>query len=235
MAIADPGLDHDPARAAAVGSQGGVIVADLLYDGLTEIGADGRIRPALAIDWAGEDDYRTWRFELDPDRIDTEVVAAHLRAGAAGATAEETGPLDHVDAVTIVGAATVVVTLDRADPTFAHRLAGLAQSIVGPGAEPTGRYRPGPAAAGTQLLTPLDPDAPTVELHIAPTALDAYEILTLGLVDAAVAPPDRLDDALRRFGYQVPDGAPASSFVAAPQAQGIGVRSDGSLDLWAPE
>jgi oligopeptide transport system substrate-binding protein len=54
----------DPAKASP-GSQSQLVLADLLYDGLTEWdSATGELRPALATSWELSDDLLTWEFEL---------------------------------------------------------------------------------------------------------------------------------------------------------------------------
>ena len=63
IGLVDPG-SPDPA-AASPGSQSQLVLADLLYDGLTEWdAASGEIRPALAASWELSDDLLSWEFQL---------------------------------------------------------------------------------------------------------------------------------------------------------------------------
>ena len=75
-------------------------------------------------------------------------------------------------------------------------------------------------------------DAPELRTEASPTDdLDAYELLTLGLVDAAVAPSEWLDDARQRFGFEGPSGVGGTVFVTAPQAHGVLATAEGFLEL----
>lgn len=68
LAVAD-GWSLDPADAGAA-SITNRVVADLLYEGLTAIGADGRPEPALAERWFVSDDRTTWTFVLSDTLVD---------------------------------------------------------------------------------------------------------------------------------------------------------------------
>ncbi|HEX4868283.1 MAG TPA: ABC transporter substrate-binding protein [Acidimicrobiales bacterium] len=62
LALGAP-VQPDPTLASS-GSPAELMVLDLLHDGLTRMGADGTVRPALARAW--HHDGTTWTFELDP-------------------------------------------------------------------------------------------------------------------------------------------------------------------------
>jgi len=56
-------------------------LVDLIFDGLTRVGADGRLEPALAQNWTVAEDGRTIRFQLHPDKTwhdGTPVTAADV-------------------------------------------------------------------------------------------------------------------------------------------------------------
>ena len=58
--------------------QGAVVLADLLFDGLTQIGAEGGLEPGLASSWTVSDDGLVWTFDLDLDRTNVADVVAGL-------------------------------------------------------------------------------------------------------------------------------------------------------------
>ncbi|MEM9891757.1 MAG: hypothetical protein AAF962_12900 [Actinomycetota bacterium] len=140
--------------------------------------------------------------------------------------------LDGIDSVAATSGGTIEFTLSDPDGGFPWLLSGLAASVVGADGDPTGRYRtideveplPAPAPAlsddgvetdgavpdesglpGEVALQAVDPSAvgpDTIEIRWATDDIAAYELLTLGLADAAVAPPTLLDDAAQRFGHR---------------------------------
>ncbi len=67
----------DPAQLSMT-DQGAVILADLLFDGLTQIGAGGDLEPGLATSWTVSDDGLVWTFALDLDRTTVADVVAGL-------------------------------------------------------------------------------------------------------------------------------------------------------------
>lgn len=81
----------DPA-AANPGSPSELMVADLLHDGLTALGEDGTIVPALAAEWELDEAGTTWRFVLVDDATfsdgspltSEDVVASVTRVAASG-------------------------------------------------------------------------------------------------------------------------------------------------------
>ena len=60
-----PSLDPG---ALSAGSHTDLLVADLLYDGLTTLGPDGKAQPAVAASWKGSADHKTWRFRIADGR-----------------------------------------------------------------------------------------------------------------------------------------------------------------------
>ncbi len=197
----------------ALGDQASVIVADLLYDGLTEIafgtdafsdGPDGAdeptLVPALALGWSANDELTEWTFVLDVDRIDAELVAAHfavLRQEARGSVA---AAVAHVESVQAIGAGEVRFVLSEPDGAFPWLLSGVAFSVVGEQGATTGRHLlSADDEAQMHLVSQVD-GLPDVTLVWEESARAAYNRLTVGVVDAAVAPPDAMEDARTRFG-----------------------------------
>jgi len=185
--------------------QESVIVADLLYDGLTE--ADARrstLRPALATSWSSNDDATEWTFELDNDRVDADVVVAHFESLRTNATGSTAASLASLVAVENTGATTVRFEMDRPNAGLPWLLAGVAMSVVGERGEPTGRYDIEESTADSLVLNGRAAGLPNVSIGWEDTASDAYDRLTVGVVDAAVAPADALDDAAARYGVSPP-------------------------------
>ncbi len=121
--------------------QGAVIIADLLYDGLTEIDtATGTLRPGLASTWEANADFRRWTFQIDPD---AGLTADEIVAGLARLVGEGSGPAltAGIEAISAPDDQTVLVDLYRSNAGFAWIVSGLPYSVAGPDGGPTGSYR----------------------------------------------------------------------------------------------
>lgn len=133
----------------ALTDQSAVILADLLYDGLTEaVGSDGRLGPGLAQAWWPDDAYRSWTFSLDPTRgVSAETVVASLRPLASTYVGPDPRPgvparlAGGIRSVAVVDPLTVTIELDRSNAGLPWVLSGLPFSIVGADAAATGDYR----------------------------------------------------------------------------------------------
>ncbi|MEL7207860.1 MAG: ABC transporter substrate-binding protein [Actinomycetota bacterium] len=199
--------DTTPARVSMT-DQSAVIVADLLYDGLTEVvGRDGTLRPALATAWSADDDFTSWTFTLDGERIAADAVVAHFEGLVDGEVSSATGQLvSSIESVEAIDAQTVAFTLDSPDAGFAWLMSGLPVSVVGPDGGQTGRFAVAADSDRSLRLVAETADndlrPAAVEVHWVASADDGYDLLTLGLADAAVAPVERLADARRRFGHE---------------------------------
>lgn len=204
--------------------QSAVVVADLLYDGLTEMAADGELRPAIASSWQASDDFRNWRFELDPSRgLDAAAVADSFdelrfgnRSGAVAAI------VDGIAAVSADGTDSITIELDEPDAGLPWLLAGLPFSIVGPDEAETGRYEIASDDANGAVLRlrtlAVDvaddgADSPRILVTWAADTTATYDLLTLGMVDAAVADPESVLDAGLRFGAAFPETSVGRFFV----------------------
>ena len=98
-----------------------VIARRLIYDGLTRIGADGSVQPALATGWESDGDAHRWEFRLRPgvrfhddSPLTSTAVVASLNLSCNGGC-----PWSAVHAV----GATVVFTSDMAMPNLPALLA----------------------------------------------------------------------------------------------------------------
>lgn len=194
----------------SLSDQSAVIVADLLYDGLTEsVGDRAVLRPALAVEWSANDDFTEWRFVLDAERVAASDVATYFRALLAveGNPAVTSLLADVASVEAVVDAEEeVVFFLDQPNAGFAWLLSGVGASFVGVDGAPTGRYRVVSDDDAQLILEPIAAAAllPEVAVHWSPSNRKAYDTLTLGLVDAAVGPARSLADAESRFGYVPP-------------------------------
>lgn len=173
-----------------------------IFDGLTEIGPDGVLRPELAVNWQGSADARVWTFELRGDVafhdgrvMRAEDAVASVRAWAVpGVTrVEATGPLS------------LRIELAGGNPDLPYHLAAPGR-IVAPGgavdmplerAVGTGAYRVAQAQAGRSFRASRVADhyrqgragwAETVEVVVIPDADVRAEALRDGFVDVAALP-----------------------------------------------
>ena len=204
----------------SLADQEAVIVADLLYDGLTEaVGTEGRLAPALARQWDANIDFSRWTFQLDPSRASADEVVAHfqmlLRSTSSPAV---TSMLADVDRVEAVSPSSVEIALDHPNAGLPWLMSSVALSVVGPDGTPTGHFTIGSQDDRVMVLVSSGPARPAqrktlhqIELRWGSTADDVYDDLTLGFLDAAVAPPAAMGDARQRFGA-VPTARAISRF-----------------------
>lgn len=222
-----------PAR-LDLANRSAVLVADLLYDGLTTFNVDrGTVEPGLARRWTSDHDFDRWEFELDPEAgVGVEDVAQVF-----GDLSDSEDPLialiaDNVAAVTGT-ADRVVIELDRPDFYFPAAISGVAFSIVdgtadGSAALPTGRFtivsddtngmvlrsdrenRRGPGAGVSEVVITWVDDVD-----------DGYDQLTLGLVDSAVVDQRQVADARSRFAETFPMVNTARFLVVNPRSSAL--------------
>jgi ABC-type transport system substrate-binding protein len=198
----------------ALADQSAVVVADLLYDGLTEVvGLEGRLRPGLAQSWSTNEDFTEWRFSLDTERITGAEVANHFQGLLDDINPAVSPLLADVARVEAVGEAEVQFELDGSNAALPWLLSGVGLSVVGADGSPTGRYRVETDSDDQLNLVAAEESSgwPTIAIEWADDDNDAYELLTLGMVDGAVAPALSLEDARARFGF-VPAARSISRF-----------------------
>ena len=127
MVLEPPSLDPTAAAAAAIGE----VVHYNILEGLTKIEVDGRVTPLLAEGWSETPDGATYTFRLrrgvtfsDGSPFDAEAVKFSFeRAKAEGSTNKaKKAVFDNIARITVVDPHTVILTLNRADPTLPFRL-----------------------------------------------------------------------------------------------------------------
>ena len=203
-----------------------------LFDGLTEIGPDGVLRPELAASWSGSADARRWRFDLregvtfhDGRALTIEDAVASFRAWV-------------VPGVTLIEAArprTLVLELAQGDPDLPYRLAGPDRIIAPAGqldlplaqALGTGAYRVERAQEGRHFRATRVENhykqgqagwVDSIEIVVIPDAAVRAEALRDGYVDVAALPaPDGLLDR-GEFRYH-----PAADDMAIAARTGVGI------------
>jgi peptide/nickel transport system substrate-binding protein len=117
MQLEPPNLDPTAGAAAAIDE----VVYSNVFEGLTRIGSDGSVLPALAASWDISDDGLTYTFHLregvsfhDGSAFDAEDVKFSLdRARAEDSTNAQKGLFAAIASVDAVDATTVKVTLDH--------------------------------------------------------------------------------------------------------------------------
>ena len=123
-----------------------------VFDGLTEIAADGTLQGELAVSWSARDDARVWAFDLRPD------VAFH--DGSTMTASDVVASLAHHPRVADIrqtAALSVEIELFEADSAFPFKLADTSASIRPSGQQDsdsvigTGLYRLDRYAAGREI------------------------------------------------------------------------------------
>ncbi len=133
MQLEPPNLDPTGGAAAAIDE---VVYANV-FEGLTRIGADGSVLPALAASWDISDDGLVYTFNLrdgvtfhDGTAFDAEDVKFSLdRARAEDSTNAQKALFAAIDSVEAVDALTVKVTLSRLEGAFLFNI-GWGDAVI---------------------------------------------------------------------------------------------------------
>jgi peptide/nickel transport system substrate-binding protein len=136
MVLEPPNLDPTAGAAAAIDE---VVYANI-FEGLTRIGPDGSVRPALAASWDVEDGAKAYVFHLhegvtfhDGTTFDAEDVKFSLdRARAEDSANAQKALFAGIEAVEAVDPLTVKVTLKAPDGNFPFNMAWGDAVIVAP-------------------------------------------------------------------------------------------------------
>ena len=128
-----PGLDPTAGAAAAIDE---VVYANI-FEGLTRIGPDGSVQPALAKSWTISDDGLTYTFSLHQGvkfHDGTDFNAADVRfslrrAQADDSTNAQKALFEPIDKVTIVDPHTLTVTLKRPTGSFLFNM-GWGDAVI---------------------------------------------------------------------------------------------------------
>lgn len=131
-----PNLDPTAGAAAAVDE----IVYANVFEGLTRIGPDGEVKPALARSWTISGDGLTYVFQLrdnavfhDGSRFDANDVAFALnRARAPGSTNAQRGFFEPIETIALAGDFEVVIRLSRPASSFLFDMGQGDAVIVAP-------------------------------------------------------------------------------------------------------
>ena len=182
----------DPAQLSMT-DQGAVILADLLFDGLTQIGAGGDLEPGLATSWTVSDDGLVWTFALDLDRTTVaDVVAGLERLRLASSDSPAAQLLFEVDRIEPVDQASVRFVLRTPRAGLDWILSGVPYSIVPSDGSTTGPFSPAVQSdLGWRLWSSATPEQPAgaggaIEVVWVDDVATAARAFDEGEVDAAV-------------------------------------------------
>jgi peptide/nickel transport system substrate-binding protein len=214
MPLEPPHLDPTAGAAAAIDE---VLYANV-FEGLTRIGPEGQVLPALAESWTVSDDGLVYVFKLhagvtfhDGSAFDADDVKFSLdRARAPDSTNAQKTLFAAIDTVEALDPATVKVTLKHPQGAFLYNM-GLGDAvIVAPESAATNKESPvgtGPFrfeswARGSAITLARNPD-----YWGAPVALDRVEFRIVP--DAAAAIPALLSGDVQAFpNFNVGDALP---------------------------
>lgn len=204
VVLEPPHLDPTAGAAAAIDE---VVYANV-FEGLTRIGSDGAVNPALAESWVVSDDGKVYTFTLrsgvkfhdGTDFEATDVVFSLDRARSEDSTNAQKPLFAQIDSVEAVDAATVKVTLKQAQGAFLYNMGWGDAVIVAPEsadgnkANPigTGPFKFDSWAKGSSIKIAKNPD-----YWGNPVALDRAEFRIIP--DAAAAVPALLSGDVHAF------------------------------------
>ncbi|SEB35097.1 peptide/nickel transport system substrate-binding protein [Nitratireductor aquibiodomus] len=210
IVLEPPHLDPTASAAAAIDE---ILYANL-FQGLTRIGRNGEVLPALAESWEVSDDGRTYTFKLrsgvtfhDGTTFDAEDVKFTLdRARAEDSINAQKQLFSAIDTVEAVDPATVKITLSAPQGSFLYNLGWGDAVIVAPESAETNKENPigtGPFkfdrwAKGSSVTLVKNPD-----YWGEPAALEKAEFRVVP--DAAAAIPALLSGDVQAFP-QMPAG-----------------------------
>ncbi len=177
----------------SMADQGAVIIADLLYDGLTEVDSQGELQPGLASSWTVSDDGLVWTFDLDLARTSVaEVIAAVERLRLAGSDSPAALLLGDVDRIEPVDEDSVRFVLRTPQAGLDWILSGVPYSIVPADGSATGPFSVAiQRESGVRLWSASTADRAagaggSIELVWADDAVAVAESFDRGEADAAV-------------------------------------------------
>ena len=137
MVLEPPSLDPTSAAAAAIGE----VVHYNIFEGLTKVHVDGAVTPLLAQNWSESPDGRSYTFVLrkgitfsdgSPLTAD-DVKFSFERAKAEGSKNKaKKAVFDNISLVTVLDTHTLILTLNRADPSLPFRLGENTAVILHP-------------------------------------------------------------------------------------------------------
>ncbi|WP_419693638.1 ABC transporter substrate-binding protein [Mesorhizobium muleiense] len=210
ITLEPPHLDPTAGAAAAIDE---VLYANV-FEGLTRIGPNGEVLPALAESWTVSDDGKVYTFKLhsgvkfhDGTDFNADDVKFSLdRARADNSVNAQKGLFAAIDTVEMVDPATVRITLKNPQSSFLYNMGWGDAVIVAPETADTNKEKPvgtGPfkfqSWAKGSSITLIKSDA-----HWgAPVSLDKAEFRIV--TDAAAAVPALLSGDVQAFPFFDPD------------------------------
>lgn len=184
------------------------IARRLVFDGLTRIGVNGSVQPALAVGWEADSGDHRWEFQLRPgvhfhdgSPLTSTAVVASLNFSCNGNC-----PWAAVHAV----GSTVVFTSDNAIPNLPALLAGdefpIALVVAADGTTPQGNIGTGPFQVASSVNGVLSlkaneaswqgrPFADTIEIRAHREVHDQWLDLSLGRADVVEVPVETIRQA----------------------------------------
>lgn len=210
ITLEPPHLDPTAGAAAAIDE---VLYANV-FEGLTRIGPNGEVLPALAESWTISDDGKVYTFTLHSDvkfhdgtDFNADDVKFSLdRARADNSVNAQKGLFAAIDTVEMVDPATVRITLKNPQSSFLYNMGWGDAVIVAPETADTNKEKPvgtGPFKfqnwAKGSSITLIKSDA----YWGAPVSLDKAEFRIV--TDAAAAVPALLSGDVQAFPFFDPD------------------------------
>ncbi|RWK43115.1 ABC transporter substrate-binding protein [Mesorhizobium sp.] len=210
ITLEPPHLDPTAGAAAAIDE---VLYANV-FEGLTRIGADGEVLPALAESWTISDDGKVYTFKLhsgvkfhDGTDFNADDVKFSLdRARADNSVNAQKGLFAAIDTIEVVDPATVRITLKNPQSSLLYNMGWGDAVIVAPETADTNKEKPvgtGPfkfqSWAKGSSITLIKSDA----YWGAPLSLDKAEFRIV--TDAAAAVPALLSGDVQAFPFFDPD------------------------------
>ncbi|RWO48904.1 MAG: ABC transporter substrate-binding protein [Mesorhizobium sp.] len=210
ITLEPPHLDPTAGAAAAIDE---VLYANV-FEGLTRIGPNGEVLPALAESWTVSDDGKVYTFKLhsgvkfhDGTDFNADDVKFSLdRARADNSVNAQKGLFAAIDTVEMVDPATVRITLKNPQSSFLYNMGWGDAVIVAPETADTNKDTPvgtGPFKFQTwakgSSITLIKSDA----YWGAPVSLDKAEFRIV--TDAAAAVPALLSGDVQAFPFFDPD------------------------------
>ena len=204
VVLEPPHLDPTAGAAAAIDE----IVYANIFEGLTRIGPDGSVLPALAESWEISEDGKTYTFKLhtgvkfhDGTDFDAEDVKFSLdRARADDSTNAQKALFAAIDTVEVVDPATVKVTLKQPQGSFLYNLGWGDAVIVAPESADGNKEKPigtGPFKFDSWAKGSSVTISKAEGYWGAPVALDKAEFRIIP--DAAAAVPALLSGDVQAF------------------------------------
>src|SRR5215470_14115661 len=233
VAVSSNANTLDPAK-TKIGEE--YIINFLVFSGLTEIDASGKVKPDLAESWSASEDQKSWTFNLRPgvkfhngrevEADDVKVTIERVMDKATGSTARVN--FDIVEGIQIVDKHTIRFNLKQPYSGFAEifgdrqvriiprdQLDTLASQPIGSGAFKLIAFKPGDRfelAKNPDYYKPDEPKLDNVLIRIIPERAAQFAALEAGEIDLIWdVPPEVLDQYKNSKNVQL-DSVPSSSW-----------------------